>query len=107
MTLIGGSAHPKLAEEISRLLDVRLTQSTLDRFADGEVSIKINETCCGQSVYVIQPCAAPVNDSILELLLTVSCIRRAGAARITAIVPYFGYKHHRRGSSVSTKHCSR
>jgi ribose-phosphate pyrophosphokinase len=51
----------------------------------------------------VQPCAAPVGDSIMELLLTISCARRAGASKISAVIPYFGYKHHRRGSSISQK----
>jgi ribose-phosphate pyrophosphokinase len=79
----------------------------LTRFSDGEVSIKIDSDVRGKDVVIIQPSANPVNDSIMELLLTISCARRAGANRIIAVIPYFGYKHHRRGASISTKHNSR
>ena len=79
----------------------------MERFADGEVSVQILDNIRGKDVYIIQPCAAPVNDSIIELLLTVSCVRRSGARRVIAIIPYFGYKHHRRNSPISTTYSSR
>ena len=79
----------------------------MDRFADGEVSVQLHDNIRGKDVYIIQPCAAPVNDSIMELLLAVSCARRSGARRVIAIVPYFGYKHHRRNSPISTTYSSR
>lgn len=86
---------------------VPLASAELSRYSDGEVSVKIGESVGGKDVYIIQSCAAPVNDSIMELLLAVSCARRASARRITAVIPYYGYKHHRRGSPISTKHHSR
>jgi ribose-phosphate pyrophosphokinase len=107
LVLITGSAHKELSQEISDLIKVPIADATLARFADGEVNLQINQNIRGKDVVVIQPCAAPVNDSIMELLLTVSCARRAGARRIVAVIPYFGYKHHRRGSAISTKHHSR
>ncbi len=107
LVLISGSAHKELSKEISTLINVPIADTTLARFADGEVNLQINVNIRGKDVVIIQPCAAPVNDSIMELLLTVSCARRAGARRIVAVIPYFGYKHHRRGSSISTKHQSR
>jgi hypothetical protein len=107
MSLISGTAHRQLAEEVSREMKLPLSQASLQRFADGEVSIQIIDNIRGQDVFIIQPCAAPVNDSIVELLLTVSCARRSGARRVIAVIPYFGYKHHRRGNAISTKHNSR
>lgn len=104
---LGGTAHKTLAEEISTLLKVPLMNASLSRFSDGETSVKLEKNIRGCDVFIIQSCAAPVNDSIMELLLTVSCARRAGAKKITAVIPYFGYKHHRRGSSISSKHNSR
>ena len=75
MIMITGSAHIELSKEISQLIGVPLANADLKRFADGEVSIQINENLRGKDVFIIQPCAAPVNDSIMELLLTVSCAR--------------------------------
>jgi hypothetical protein len=107
ITLIAGSAHRSLAEKVSEEIGVPLCKAKVSRFADGEVSVQIDENIRGSDVFIIQTCAAPVNDSIMELLLTISCARRANVQKITAIIPYFGYKHHRRGNSISTKHSSR
>lgn len=107
MVLLAGSSHPSLAKEVSDIIKVPIAKSDLNRFADGECSIRIDDHIRGKDVYIIQTCAAPVNDSIMELLLTISCARRAGARRIIAVIPYFGYKHHRRSSPISTKHSSR
>jgi len=96
-----------LTDEISSLINVPITNATLSRYSDGETAIQIDQNIRGCDVFIVQPCAAPVNDSIMELLLTVSCARRSGARRIIAVVPYFGYKHHRRGSQISSKHHSR
>eukprot|EP01036_Dinobryon_divergens_P034874 gene34874-45128_t len=107
MTLIGGTAHSSFANEISRLIKVPIADSSLSRFSDGEISVKILSHMRGRDVFIVQSCAAPVNDSIMELLLTVSCARRAGASRIIAVIPYFGYKHHRRWSPISSRKNSR
>lgn len=107
LKLISGSSNPRLAESIAKAIDVPLCPATISRFSDGEVSIQINENIRGKDVFIIQSCAAPVNDSIMELLLTISCARRASARRIVAVIPYFGYKHHRRSSNISFKHNSR
>ena len=102
MVIIAGTKHHKLAEDISSITGVPLANAEMKRFADGEVSIKINESIQGKNVFIIQSCVAPVNDSIMELLLTVSCAKRAAAARVIAVIPYFGYKHHRRGNSLNS-----
>lgn len=107
LVLVSGSSHRQLAQEISDYIKVPLADVKASRFVDGEVNIVINEHLRGKHVFIIQSCAAPVNDSIMELLLTTSCARRAGASSITAVIPYFGYKHHRRGSSISTVNHSR
>ena len=105
--MIQGSAHTKLATEICELIDVPKANVNISRFADGEVSVQIDDSIRGKNIFIIQTCAAPVNDNVMELLLTISCARRSGARRINAVIPYFGYKHHRRGSPISTKHGSR
>jgi len=96
VAIIGGTGHRQLGEEIAELMGVRLIDSEISRFADGEVSIKLNENLRGKDVFIIQTCASPVNDNIFELLLSISTAKRAGAERVTAVIPYFGYKHHRR-----------
>ena len=95
MVLLGGSKHVKLTQDISKIIGISLANSEIKRFADGEVSIQINESIQGKNVFIIQSCVAPVNDSIMELLLSVSCAKRAAAGRVIAVIPYFGYKHHR------------
>ena len=78
LVIIGGSGHKKLAQEISDIVGIPLLKTDIDRFADGEVSIKMDESIRGKHVFIIQSCSAPVNDSIMEMLLTISCARRAG-----------------------------
>lgn len=77
------------------------------RFSDGEILIEINESIRGKNCVLIQSCAAPVNDNILEMLLTITAARRSGATTVTVVVPYFGYKHNRRGLPISTTYHSR
>ena len=79
-------------EEIAEKLGMQLSNADIGRFNDGEVSIKIIDNVRGDDVYVVQPTFRPVNDSIVELLLMVSALRRASAKRITAVIPYYGYK---------------
>jgi hypothetical protein len=107
LVLISGTSHKELTYEISSLIKVPVANVDVGRFADGEVNIQMHDHVRSKNVYIIQPCAAPVNDSIMELLLMISCARRAGAKNITAVIPYFGYKHHRRGSVISTNNHSR
>jgi len=107
LLLISGTAHKELSNEISSLIGKELAGASIKRFSDGEVSIQINDSIRGKNVFIIQPCASPVNDNIMELLLTISAAKRSGAHRVTAVIPYFGYKHHRRSMSTSTRHQSK
>jgi hypothetical protein len=91
MQLLAGNANPELAEEIAARLGVPLTPAKIGRFADGEVSIQILENVRNSDVYIIQPTCPPVNDNLMELLLCASAVRRAAAAHVTAVVPYYGY----------------
>jgi len=91
MKLLAGNANKELAEEISARLGVPLTPAMIDRYIDGEVRIQIQENVRNSDVYIIQPTCPPVNDNLMELLLCTSAVRRAAAARVTAVVPYFGY----------------
>jgi len=103
MLLIGGSAHPALTAAVAEQLNIDRGSASMSRFADGECKVQINDNVRGRDVFILQTCAAPVNDSIMELLMTISAVRRSGASRVIAVIPYFGYKHHRRGLPVHTK----
>ncbi len=89
--LFAGSAHPQLASEIAEFLGVELGQARLRRFPDTEVSFQIDENIRGTDVFVVQPTCAPVDQHLIELLIMVDAFRRSSAARITAVVPYYGY----------------
>lgn len=91
LLLISGSANKKLASEIADHLGTSLGRVSLGRFADGEVSLRILESCRGKDVYIIQPTSPPVNEHLMELFLMISTCRRASAKRITAVIPYYGY----------------
>ncbi len=86
-----GNAHPKLAEDVVRHLNMRLGRATVGRFSDGEVNVEIMENVRGKDVFVLQSTCEPTNDSLMEIMLMVDALRRASAGRITAAIPYFGY----------------
>ena len=90
LMMLAGSANRPLAEEIAGTLGMPLGQTTIRRFADGEIFVRIDENVRGRDTFIIQPTPAPA-DSVMELLLLLDAARRASAARITAVVPYFGY----------------
>ena len=89
--IFAGTANKELAESVARELGVRLGACAVERFPDGETSVRLDEPVRGREVFVIQPTAPPVNDHLVELLAFADGCRRASAGRITAIVPYFGY----------------
>ena len=86
-----GNAHPKLAEDVARRLNIRLGRATVGRFSDGEINVEIMENVRGKDVFVLQSTCQPTNDSLMEIMLMVDALRRASAGRITAAFPYFGY----------------
>ncbi|MEK6768112.1 MAG: ribose-phosphate pyrophosphokinase [Gemmatimonadota bacterium] len=90
LMLLAGTANRPLAEEIAADLKQPLCQVTTRRFADGELFVKIDENVRGRDVYIIQPTNPPA-EHLLELLLLIDAARRASAARITAVIPYYGY----------------
>ena len=90
MMLLAGTANRPLAEEIAAELKQPLCQVTIRRFADGELFVKIDENVRGRDVYIIQSTNPPA-ENLLELLLLIDASRRASAARVTAVIPYFGY----------------
>ena len=91
MALYSGNANPALAQEIARHLMVPLGRAVVGRFSDGEVNIELMENVRGRDVFILQPTCPPANDNLMELLVMTDACRRASAARITAVVPYFGY----------------
>lgn len=86
-----GNAHPKLAQDIARCLRVPLARAHVGRFSDGEINVEILENIRGRETFIIQPTCPPASENLMELLIMVDAIKRASAARITAIVPYFGF----------------
>ena len=100
MKLISGSANKPLAEEISARLGVPLSPAKVRRFNDGEVNIQLCDSVRGCNVYIVQPTCPPVNDHLVELLLLISAARRASAASVTAVVPYYGYARQLCGNQI-------
>jgi ribose-phosphate pyrophosphokinase len=86
-----GSAHPQLTREIADFLGIPLGQARLRRFPDSEVSFQIDENIRGADVFIVQPTSNPVDQHLMELLVMIDAFRRSSAARITAVVPYYGY----------------
>jgi ribose-phosphate pyrophosphokinase len=91
LKLFSGSAHPELAKEIAQHLGLPMGQCRLRRFPDSEVSFQIDENIRGTDVFVLQPTSSPVDEHIMELLIMIDAFRRSSAARITAVIPYYGY----------------
>src|SRR5579883_367330 len=91
LALFAGNANPTLATDIARHLQTPLGRAYVGRFSDGEVNIELMENERGRDVFIVQPTCPPANDTLMELLVMVDACRRASAARITAVVPYFGY----------------
>jgi ribose-phosphate pyrophosphokinase len=91
MKIFSGSAHRGLAEEICRYVGVPLGDAEVSTFPDGETFVKINENVRGRDVFIVQPTCPPTNHNLMELLIMVDAARRASAARITAVIPFFGY----------------
>ncbi len=89
--LFTGNANRPLADAIAQNLGLKLGDSAVTRFADGESSVSLYETVRGTDVFIIQPTCRPVNDSLMELLVMIDACKRASAGRITAVIPYFGY----------------
>ena len=86
-----GNSNPQFAKTICKELGISLGNSEVKTFADGEVSVSLNETVRGADVFLIQSTCKPVNDHLMELLVMIDACRRASAGRITAVIPYFGY----------------
>ena len=91
MILLTGNSNPQLAQNIARHLQLPLGKTSVGTFSDGEIAVEILENIRGREVYLVQSTCPPVNDNLMELLIMADACKRASAARITAIVPYYGY----------------
>ena len=89
--IFSGNAYPKAAEEIAKSLGLPVGKCTVGHFADGEVSVSLEESVRGSDVFIVQSTCNPVNDNLMELIIMIDAFRRASAGRITAVMPYFGY----------------
>lgn len=104
--IFSGPSSRTLAEEIVSESGLRMGKMQIGKFADGEISVQINENVRGRDVYVVQSTSPPVNDSLMELYLMITALRRASARSVTAIIPYYGYKRDT-GGQYSTSHLIR
>ncbi len=96
MMVFAGNAHPQLAQDITRHLELPLGKAVVGRFSDGEVMVEIMENVRGKDVFIVQPTCYPTNDNIMELLVMADALRRSSAVRLTAVIPYFGYSRQDR-----------
>jgi ribose-phosphate pyrophosphokinase len=100
--IFSGNSNPTLAQKICDALAVPLGAARVRRFSDGEVMVEINENVRGRDVYIIQSTCAPTNDNLMELLVMTDALKRASAATITAVVPYYGYARQDRKAAPRT-----
>jgi ribose-phosphate pyrophosphokinase len=99
LTILCGRGNPALALEIADYLGIGLGHVDVSDFPDGEISVKLNQNIRGCDVFICQATSPPVNDNLMELLILIDACRRASAARITAVIPYFGYARQDRKDS--------
>ena len=91
MAVFSGNAHPQLAQDIARYLRIPLSKAHVGRFSDGEINVEILENIRGRETFIVQPTCPPTAENLMELLVMVDAAKRASCARITAVIPYFGF----------------
>ncbi|MDO9541384.1 MAG: ribose-phosphate pyrophosphokinase [Kiritimatiellia bacterium] len=91
MKIFSGSANPELAKGIAKIIGIPLGEIAISHFPDGELAVKILDNIRGKDVFIIQPTCYPPNENVMELLIVIDAMRRASAARITAVLPFYGY----------------
>jgi len=101
MAVFSGNAHPELAHDIARCLRLPLARAHVGRFSDGEINVEILENIRGRETFIVQPTCPPASENLMELLVMVDAARRASAARITAVIPYFGFARQDRRPRAS------
>ena len=100
--IFSGNSNPVLAEEICACLHVSLGQAKVKTFSDGEIMVEIGENVRGRDIYVVQSTCAPTNNNLMELLIMMDALKRASAATITAVMPYYGYARQDRKAAPRT-----
>ena len=108
LMVFSGNANLALSEGIVKKFNMRLGMATLGRFSDGEIAFEVEENVRGKEIFVIQPTCSPTNENLMELLVMIDALKRASAAKITAVMPYYGYARQDRRSrsarvSISAK----
>ena len=107
MKLLTGNSNKVLSKNIAKYLKSKLVNSSIRKFADGEIYIEVNENIRGNSIFIIQSISSPANDNLMELLLCIDALKRSSAKNITAVIPYFGYARQDRKvvprTSISAK----
>jgi len=107
MKLLTGNSNKVLSKNIAKFLKTKLINSSIRKFADGEIYIEINENIRGNSIFIIQSISSPANDNLMELLLCIDALKRSSAKNITTVIPYFGYARQDRKvvprTSISAK----
>ena len=107
MKLLTGNSNNVLSKNIAKYLRSKLVNSSIRKFADGEIYVEINENIRGNSIFIIQSISSPANDNLMELLLCIDALKRSSAKNITAVIPYFGYARQDRKvvprTSISAK----
>ena len=102
MKLLTGNSNKVLSKNIAKYLKSKLVNSSIRKFADGEIYVEINENIRGNSIFIIQSVSSPANDNLMELLLSIDALKRSSAKNITAVIPYFGYARQDRKSGPRT-----
>ncbi|MEC8421987.1 MAG: ribose-phosphate pyrophosphokinase [Pseudomonadota bacterium] len=101
LKIFTGNSNLELAEKIAKKIGIPIGKSVVGRFSDGEIEVELHENVRGKDVFVIQSTSFPTNDNLMELLFLVDSLKRSSAARITAVIPYFGYsRQDRRARSM-------
>ncbi|MFA5072932.1 MAG: ribose-phosphate pyrophosphokinase [Nitrospirota bacterium] len=94
--IFSGNANQELAKEICQKMNIPLGNALVGRFSDGEINVQIMDNVRGMDVFIVQSTASPVNRNLMELLIMIDALKRASAARITAVIPYYGYSRQDR-----------
>ena len=99
--VFSGTANQELSRQIAKYLGIPLSEASIKRFSDGEISIQIGESVRGKDVFIIQPTCAPTDTNLMELLILTDAIKRSSASTVTAVIPYFGYARQDRKAAPS------
>ena len=100
LDIFTGTSNPDLAEEVSKMLGIKISAADVGYFSDGELKVEIEENVRGHDTFIIQSTCSPTNKSVMEIMLIADALKRSSASKITAVVPYFGYARQDRLSLI-------